>query len=382
MGSEYHKLPSDHHRVKNYASIPYLHHEEKPLAPLRPKRTVFHLFLGAFALSLFALFTTRSLKNSNLFQTESLEGNHVIDFIKEIPSTESLHDFYLKYASTSSVAGDGRDLAQWTRDQWEAFGLKNASLETYYPYLNYPKKRALSIVNGQDILYEVTLLESDEDIPMYHDLGSNKVLQIILCLSVEVAGAIGSINPISMSWSRVSVSVDKILVGGTDTGGPTISVSGGTTRSRSLGDGKKIYIFLSGSADSVFSVDVLVGCSEILKVSVSGIAQEVLETRQGGVSNYNWSNWYLNDPGHFMNRTLSGGKVEKNQRDKWSLLSKIVVVYTYRRKVNLVIVFLVIFVPAVMLVFRVVTFQNSMTLDAALLNSATVGNVREKRKTR
>jgi hypothetical protein len=72
MGSDYQeiKLPSDH-RVKRstYSSIPYPHPEKRSLHGPLQKKSIVNLFLGAFALSLFALFTTRSLKNSNLFQT-------------------------------------------------------------------------------------------------------------------------------------------------------------------------------------------------------------------------------------------------------------------------------------------------------------------------
>jgi N-acetylated-alpha-linked acidic dipeptidase len=76
----------------------------------------------------------------------------------------------MKYASNPSVAGGlaSQELAKWTRDKFLEFGLKNASLETYYPYLNYPKKRALTIVNGEEIIYEASLLESDGTIPTYH----------------------------------------------------------------------------------------------------------------------------------------------------------------------------------------------------------------------
>lgn len=97
--------------------------------------------------------------------------------IKELPSSESIRDMFLHYAAHPHIAGSEKDyeLAQWTRDQFLRFGIKNTSIETYYPYLNYPLARRLAIISGpEDLLYEASLKETEEDsTPTFH--GKNRM---------------------------------------------------------------------------------------------------------------------------------------------------------------------------------------------------------------
>jgi hypothetical protein len=93
--------------------------------------------------------------------------------IKELPSSESIRDLFLHYAARPHLAGSDNDyeLAKWTRNQFSHFGLKNATIETYYPYLNYPAARRLAIVTGpRELLYEASLRETDDkdSTPTFH----------------------------------------------------------------------------------------------------------------------------------------------------------------------------------------------------------------------
>lgn len=93
--------------------------------------------------------------------------------MKEIPSSESIREMFYHYAANSHLAGSPNDhsLAQWTRDRLIEFGLQNASIETYYPYLNYPLDRQLSIVSGPpELLYQASLSETNEQdsSPTFH----------------------------------------------------------------------------------------------------------------------------------------------------------------------------------------------------------------------
>lgn len=111
-----------------------------------------------------------------------METEKLIDLIKDLPSTESIHNFFLHYASQSHLAGSQEDhqLAKWTQKQFIHFGIKDSSIQTYYPYLNYPTNRKLAIISGPpELLFEATLKEAkDETIPAFH--GKSIILSLSL----------------------------------------------------------------------------------------------------------------------------------------------------------------------------------------------------------
>lgn len=96
-----------------------------------------------------------------------------VDLIKEIASSDSIRELFLHSASRSHLASSSRDeeLAEWTRKKFTQFGLKNASIETYYPYLNYPIQRKLAIVSGpEQLLFQASLKETNDpnETPTFH----------------------------------------------------------------------------------------------------------------------------------------------------------------------------------------------------------------------
>ncbi|CAO3645474.1 unnamed protein product [Cunninghamella echinulata] len=104
--------------------------------------------------------------NNNILPIESPE-----EWIKELPSSESIKNFLHVYASEPHLAGSQKDrhLAEWTRDMFIEFGIVDSTIETYYPVLNYPKSRQLSLLNGTEALYEAGLKEDDKDTtPTFH----------------------------------------------------------------------------------------------------------------------------------------------------------------------------------------------------------------------
>jgi N-acetylated-alpha-linked acidic dipeptidase len=104
-----------------------------------------------------------------------------VDLIKDLPSSQSIHEFFEHYASYSQLAGSNTDLklAKWTRDKFTDFGLTNATIETYYPYLNYPIRRELAIISGpQELLYEADLTEPKDTTPAFH---GNYFGHIVIC---------------------------------------------------------------------------------------------------------------------------------------------------------------------------------------------------------
>jgi hypothetical protein len=93
--------------------------------------------------------------------------------IKDLPSSQSIRDMFLHYASQAHLAGTHTDyeLAQWTHSQFHQFGLKNASIEAYYPFMNYPAARQLAIVQGpEELLFVADLEEDKESTPTFHGM--------------------------------------------------------------------------------------------------------------------------------------------------------------------------------------------------------------------
>ncbi|KAI8140676.1 hypothetical protein BJV82DRAFT_519611 [Fennellomyces sp. T-0311] len=82
--------------------------------------------------------------------------------MKALPSSDSIRDFFHYYASEPHLAGSHADKrqAEWTLSKFQEFGIPNATIETYYPWLNTPKTRRLAIVSGpEEFLYEAKLSE-------------------------------------------------------------------------------------------------------------------------------------------------------------------------------------------------------------------------------
>ncbi|KAG0177169.1 hypothetical protein DFQ28_007695 [Apophysomyces sp. BC1034] len=94
------------------------------------------------------------------------------ELIREIPSSDHIREFFHTYASQSHIAGTDRDkeLAEWTRDKFIEFGVTDTKIETYWPWLNYPKSRRVAIVSPPDLAFEASLKED----PVEEDPSSNR----------------------------------------------------------------------------------------------------------------------------------------------------------------------------------------------------------------
>lgn len=106
-------------------------------------------------------------------------------YIIELPSNQSIHDYLETYSSEAHLAGTPNDKkqAEWTRDQFESFGL-DTTIKTYWPLLNYPVSHRLSLFSGPEHLrFEAKLTEDpvDEDetskdpnvVPTFHGYSKN-----------------------------------------------------------------------------------------------------------------------------------------------------------------------------------------------------------------
>ncbi|KAI8973339.1 hypothetical protein BDF20DRAFT_914797 [Mycotypha africana] len=148
------------------------------------------LLLYAISSVFLIFYAFRVISSSTIFQTAVSTYNDETEYLvelqkitslrelmKDLPSSQSIRDIFLHYASHSHLAGSRKDhdLAKWTRDQFEKFGLSNATIETYYPYLNYPIHRELAIVSGPtELLYTAKLRETEDDaVPPFHAYSAN-----------------------------------------------------------------------------------------------------------------------------------------------------------------------------------------------------------------
>lgn len=107
----------------------------------------------------------------------------------DLPSSKRLKSYLKNYTSEAHLAGTDSDYrqAEWTLQKFTEFGIPNAKIDTYYPYLNYPISRRLAIVSGPEHLrYNATLKEEavKEDpstknpdvVPLFHGKFSHEFL--------------------------------------------------------------------------------------------------------------------------------------------------------------------------------------------------------------
>lgn len=93
-------------------------------------------------------------------------------------NAQSIRTWSQRYTQEAHLAGEGLDLAEWTRDQWRHYGL-DAKIETYDIYLNYPVDNGLKLLNNDgSVKYKASLEEAilEEDptsglqdaVPVFH----------------------------------------------------------------------------------------------------------------------------------------------------------------------------------------------------------------------
>lgn len=105
------------------------------------------------------------------------------EWIKGLPSSDSIKGFFHSYATESHLAGSEKDrrLAEWTRDMFVQFGITNTSIETYWPLLNTPTSRSLTLLNDANAtLFEATLKEDDDAqaTPTFHGKEKNQTFEL------------------------------------------------------------------------------------------------------------------------------------------------------------------------------------------------------------
>jgi N-acetylated-alpha-linked acidic dipeptidase len=78
-----------------------------------------------------------------------------------VPSEDHAREWLKYYTSKPHIAGSDNDYEQalWTRDKFTEFGLPDVWLNTYYPLLNYPKARNVSVQQSDGTVRYLKLQE-------------------------------------------------------------------------------------------------------------------------------------------------------------------------------------------------------------------------------
>ncbi|KAL9542508.1 hypothetical protein MBANPS3_008580 [Mucor bainieri] len=174
-------------------NTPLLNRERGTVEP--PRKTTFRIVttIVVLVLALILLGVTVGLWfNKHHAKKPSTPAPGLTDpekIILDLPSNKSVRDYLKTYTSEAHLAGTPNDKkqAEWTRDQFESFGL-DAKIDTYWPLLNYPVSHRLAIVSGpKHLRFEAKLTEDpvDEDktskdpnvVPTFHGYSKNGTVQ-------------------------------------------------------------------------------------------------------------------------------------------------------------------------------------------------------------
>ncbi|KAG2215545.1 hypothetical protein INT46_000351 [Mucor plumbeus] len=177
----------------NNENAPLLNRERGTVEP--PRKTTFRIVttIVALVVALILLGVTVGLwfnKHHAKKPVASPPGlTNPEKFIIDLPSNQSVRDYLKIYTSEAHLAGTPNDKkqAEWTRDQFESFGLET-KIDTYWPLLNYPISHRLALVSGpEDLRFEAKLTEDpvDEDetskdpnvVPTFHGYSKNGTVQ-------------------------------------------------------------------------------------------------------------------------------------------------------------------------------------------------------------
>ncbi|GAA5810867.1 hypothetical protein MFLAVUS_004295 [Mucor flavus] len=178
---------------ENSETTPLLNRERGMIEP--PRRTTFRIVVTIVALvvALIVLGITIGFWFNDHEKKRGRDPHHspssnltsAEELMLELPSNQSLYDYSKTLTSVTHLAGTANDKkqAEWTRDQFESFGLE-AKIETYWPLLNYPISNRLALISGpKHLRFEAKLTEApvDEDetskdsnaLPLFHGYSKN-----------------------------------------------------------------------------------------------------------------------------------------------------------------------------------------------------------------
>jgi hypothetical protein len=82
---------------------------------------------------------------------------------ESIPNQVNAKKWFRTITSVPREAGTSYDYfgALWVKSMFETFGIKNVSIEKYYPLLNYPVEQSVSILFSEENIFNAQLIEGE-----------------------------------------------------------------------------------------------------------------------------------------------------------------------------------------------------------------------------
>ena len=74
-----------------------------------------------------------------------LKYEELLDILAATPEEEKAREWSKYYTSAPHLAGQNLTMANWTRDRWQEWGVKQTEVVAYDVYLNYPKGHRLAL---------------------------------------------------------------------------------------------------------------------------------------------------------------------------------------------------------------------------------------------
>lgn len=129
--------------------------------------------------------------------TTGLSYYELQDILRTTPDEHQVRQWSQYYTAGPHLAGKNLSQAEWTRDRWQEFGVKDTSIVSYDVYVNYPKGHRLALLaggsNGKAVTYEANLeedvLEKDstsglkDRVPTFHGYSAsgNVTARCVFC---------------------------------------------------------------------------------------------------------------------------------------------------------------------------------------------------------
>ncbi|KAK5165808.1 uncharacterized protein LTR77_008731 [Saxophila tyrrhenica] len=104
-------------------------------------------------------FPDLSLPHAAWPESEGLSYKALKKLLLDTPDPDKAREWSKYYTAGPHLCGKNLSQAEWTRDKWVEFGVKQADIVSYEMYLNYPVDHRLALLRADEVVYEATLEE-------------------------------------------------------------------------------------------------------------------------------------------------------------------------------------------------------------------------------
>lgn len=143
------------------------------------------IVLGLYLFSLGAPTLTRNI--GRIHSGSFLPADEVERLAMKSIDPSDLKTWCKNYTRKAHLAGQGKDLADWTNEKFEEFGL-SSEVVPYYTYLNYPGKSSLALLGSdgkllfkaslkEDVLEEDPTTSNKDSVPVFHGYSANGTVE-------------------------------------------------------------------------------------------------------------------------------------------------------------------------------------------------------------